>query len=108
MCVMGWRSGVPTDRVMYLPSLLTTPSQLLVCVVYSRRMHELWGVNSYRKRNKYFTSAWITDLVDNLEDGTDKTEFQATVARLTEEYNNLANKYHSDKAANPNNSLVLG
>eukprot|EP00934_Nitzschia_sp_Nitz4_P006801 Nitzschia sp. Nitz4//scaffold238_size30058//25661//26386//NITZ4_008006-RA/size30058-processed-gene-0.56-mRNA-1//1//CDS//3329543549//6791//frame0 len=71
-------------------------------------MHELWGVTTYRKQNKYLSSACLMDLVDALPEGDDKTELLATQKRLLDAYDTLANKYHSEKAANPDNSLVLG
>ena len=71
-------------------------------------MHELWGVNSYRKRNTYISSVCILDLIDELDDAEPKKkELQATVERLTAAYDALSKKYHSEKASNPNNSLVL-
>jgi hypothetical protein len=72
-------------------------------------MHELWGVNTYRKRNLYFSSACIMDLVSELADGSDdKIELQKTVDCLLKKYNAMADKYHSEKANNTDNSLVLG
>lgn len=71
--------------------------------------HELWGVNSYRKRNKYFASACLMDLIEDLDETVpEKKELQATVQRLIAAYDKLSNKYHTEKAENPNNSLVLG
>ena len=72
-------------------------------------MHELWGVNSYRKRNKYLATGCIMDMVEALGDQLpQKAELQAVVQRLLSKYDALSNKYHSEKADNPNNSLVLG
>jgi tRNA(Arg) A34 adenosine deaminase TadA len=72
-------------------------------------MHELWGVNTYRKRNKYLASASILELIEGLENSDDKKqELQETSKRLIERYEALSNKYHSEKASNTNNSLVLG
>jgi tRNA(Arg) A34 adenosine deaminase TadA len=72
-------------------------------------MHELWGVNTYRKRNKYITTACIMDMIEELDDSVpEKVEMQASVKRLLVHYDVLSNKYHAEKADNPKNSLVLG
>jgi tRNA(Arg) A34 adenosine deaminase TadA len=71
-------------------------------------MHELWGVNTYRKRNKYISTACIMDLIDHVEDEADKSELKATQQRLMDAYDKLSTKYHTEKAENGNNSLVLG
>ncbi len=71
-------------------------------------MHELWGVNTYRKQNKYLSSACLMELVDALPEGPDKTELIETQQRLLEAYDQLANQYHAEKSLNPENSLVLG
>jgi tRNA(Arg) A34 adenosine deaminase TadA len=73
-------------------------------------MHELWGVNSYRKRNKYISTVCIMDLIDELDETVvaEKKELQATVQRLMTAYDVLSNKYHTEKSANPQNNLVLG
>jgi hypothetical protein len=73
-----------------------------------RTMHELWGVNTYRKRNLYFSSACIMDLVSELPDNGDKIALQTTINVLLKKYNDMADKYHSEKANNADNSLVLG
>jgi len=71
-------------------------------------MHELWGVNTYRKRNKYFASSCIRTEIDALEEGPTKEALQKQSAALLKRYDELANTYHSEKANNKNNSLVLG
>jgi len=71
-------------------------------------MHELWGVNTYRKTNKYCATAGLMELIDDLPEGVEKTELKAQEKRLLDAYDKLANKYHSEKANNVNNSLVLG
>eukprot|EP00522_Entomoneis_paludosa_P004881 CAMPEP_0172468446 /NCGR_PEP_ID=MMETSP1065-20121228/61285_1 /TAXON_ID=265537 /ORGANISM="Amphiprora paludosa, Strain CCMP125" /LENGTH=72 /DNA_ID=CAMNT_0013225835 /DNA_START=27 /DNA_END=245 /DNA_ORIENTATION=+ len=71
-------------------------------------MHELWNVPTYRKRNKYFSSACLMTLIEELDDSVpEKAELQATVERLTTAYTEMSNKYHAEKHANPQNSLVL-
>lgn len=72
-------------------------------------MHELWGVSTYRKENKYLSSACLMELVHALPE-TDplKPELLETQARLLALYDALANQYHSEKMENPQNSLVLG
>lgn len=72
-------------------------------------MHELWGVTTYRKQNKYLSSACLMDLVEGLPNGSaEKKELLATQQRLLDAYDGLANQYHTEKESNPNNSLVLG
>lgn len=70
-------------------------------------MHELWGVNTYRKQNKYMSTGCIMEMVDALPDGDEKAELKEIQDRLLKRYDELANKYHSEKANNENNSLVL-
>lgn len=71
-------------------------------------MHELWGVTTYRKQNKYLSTACLIDLVEALPDGPDKTNLLDTQQRLLKAYDEMSNRYHSEKANNPENSLVLG
>jgi hypothetical protein len=71
-------------------------------------MHELWGVSTYRKQNKYLSTGCIMDVVEALPDGDEKTELKEIQDRLLKTYDELAEKYHSEKASNENNSLVLG
>ncbi|CAJ1933037.1 unnamed protein product [Cylindrotheca closterium] len=73
-----------------------------------KTMHELWGVTTYRKQNAYLSTACLMDLVAALPDGADKTELVATQDRLLKAYDEMANYYHTEKANNPENSLVLG
>lgn len=61
-------------------------------------MHELWGVPTYRQRNKFLTTASIPDLVKALpDDDPDKDQFQQRMAALVDRYGVLANQYHRDK-----------
>ena len=72
-------------------------------------MHELWGVSSYRKRNKFCSTACIMDLINDLPDSDeDKKELIEIQNRLIESYNSLASQYHQGKISNKNNSLVMG
>jgi tRNA(Arg) A34 adenosine deaminase TadA len=71
-------------------------------------MHELWGVNSYRKQNKYISTGCIMDMIAALVEGETKKELVDLQNQLLDEYDKLANKYHSEKSTNENNSLVLG
>lgn len=73
-----------------------------------KTMHELWGVKTYRKQNAYLSTACLMDLVLALPDGPDKTELVETQNRLLKAYDEMANYYHTEKANNPENSLVLG
>ena len=76
-------------------------------------MHELWGVTTYRKTNKYLSTACVMDLIQcqqNDDEATAKrrNQLQQQVDRLVRIYNDLSNQYHSEKVNNANNSLVLG
>jgi len=71
-------------------------------------MHELWGVNSYRKKNRYCSTACIMDLIEGLEESDDKNALLEKQQELVEAYERLSNKYHTEKKDNLNNSLVLG
>jgi hypothetical protein len=57
-------------------------------------MHELWGVTSYRKRNKFLSTASILDLAKELPDNQDLLN---RIAKLTERYQVLAQQYHREK-----------
>jgi tRNA(Arg) A34 adenosine deaminase TadA len=107
MCVSSilW-AGFP--KVYYFFSYTHTTAQGIPHDVNT--MHELWGVNSYRKRNKYISTVCIMDLIDELDETSvpEKKELQATVQRLIAAYDALSNKYHTEKSANPQNNLVLG
>lgn len=71
-------------------------------------MHELWGVNSYRKQNKYLSTSSIMEAIKELPDSDIKTECVELQNKLIKEYDRLSNKYHTEKVNNPDNSLVLG
>lgn len=71
-------------------------------------MHELWGVNSYRKQNKFLSTTCIMDLIDGLEDGKEKEELKMMKDELIQAYDELSQKYHKEKLSNTDNSLVLG
>lgn len=70
-------------------------------------MFELWRVPRYQQRNKFCSTAGILDLIEALPDSTQRRELQATVARITARYDALATKYHSEKAANPKNTMAF-
>jgi tRNA(Arg) A34 adenosine deaminase TadA len=68
-------------------------------------MHELWGVPTYRRRNKFLSSASIIELVNALpNDDSDKETFQQRIDNLLKVYDTLANQYHSKK---PENSTII-
>jgi tRNA(Arg) A34 adenosine deaminase TadA len=72
-------------------------------------MHELWGVNSYRKHNKYISTQCLMDSISNLDDSVpEKKELLVLQQELIDAYDKLSQKYHSEKVNNTNNSLVLG
>ncbi len=76
-------------------------------------MHELWGVSSYRKKNKYCATACLMDLIQQIDTTNDaaleakKSSLMEMITRLINEYNTLSEKYHSEKKDNEKNSLVL-
>jgi tRNA(Arg) A34 adenosine deaminase TadA len=68
-------------------------------------MHELWGVPTYRRRNKFLTSASIIEIVNALPvDDPDKIIFQQRINSLITKYGTLANQYHTEK---PENSTIV-
>mmetsp|Transcript_40270 Transcript_40270/g.61088 ORF Transcript_40270/g.61088 Transcript_40270/m.61088 type:complete len:231 (-) Transcript_40270:613-1305(-) len=71
-------------------------------------MHELWGVNTYRKQNKYCSTGCIVDLIESLPDEDEKKDLDQLCKSIMDEYEKLSRKYHSEKGSNENNSLVLG
>lgn len=71
-------------------------------------MHELWNVPTYRKQNKYLSTACIMDLVNELSNDSERNELLDLQTELINEYNALANQYHTEKVNNVNNTLVLG
>ncbi|KAL9179154.1 hypothetical protein ACHAXT_008444 [Thalassiosira profunda] len=105
MCVASilW-SGF--NKIFYFFPYATTSAQGIPHDINT--MHELWGVASYRKRNKYFASACLQELIEGLEDDdTKKKELKEQSERLLGAYNAMAEKYHREKADNANNTLVL-
>ena len=72
-------------------------------------MQELWGVTEYRRRNKYFTAVGLQTLIADLSDDDDskKADLLAQSSRLLDMYNAMSDQYHSEKAGNQNNTLVL-
>ena len=48
------------------------------------------------------------DLIDNLSEDEVKSNLLNRSNRLLDKYNAISEKYHAEKADNPNNSLVLG
>lgn len=71
-------------------------------------MHELWNCTTYRKQNKYLSTACLIDLVKALPASKEKEELEVTIQRLLDAYDKLSNQYHTEKVNNADNSLVLG
>ncbi len=80
-------------------------------------MHELWGVESYRRENKFCKTACLIDLIDGLDDLDDshdhglraiKNELKMKRLALNKSYDELSKRYHDEKVNNVDNSLVLG
>ena len=105
MCVASilW-SGF--NKIFYFFPYATTSAQGIPHDINT--MHELWGVASYRRRNKYFASACLQDLIEELEEGDAKTKLKGQSERLLGAYNAVSDQYHREKAGNENNTLVLG
>jgi tRNA(Arg) A34 adenosine deaminase TadA len=83
--------------VYYLFSYETTAAQGIPYDIET--MHELWGVNTYRKRNKYLTSVCLLDCIAALDDddndddddmAVNKTELQQMAAALMAEYDQVS------------------
>ena len=94
------------QRIFYLLPYETTTAQGIPHDINT--MHELWGVNSYRKQNKYFASACIQKIIEDMEESGEKKDLQEQAERLLLRYNELSQKYHKEKTDNKRNSLVLG
>mmetsp|Transcript_16981 Transcript_16981/g.22030 ORF Transcript_16981/g.22030 Transcript_16981/m.22030 type:complete len:259 (+) Transcript_16981:447-1223(+) len=71
-------------------------------------MRELWGVNSYRRRNKFIATACIIKLVKDMEEGDVKKALRKRIISITRKYDELSKKYHSEKSQNSNNNLAFG
>ena len=107
MCVASILWSGFTKIYYWLPYETTTAQGIPHDV---NTMHELWGVESYRKVNKYFASASLLKLIDELPD-TDldaKASLVAKSNKLLEMYNSMSDQYHKEKFDNKNNTLVLG
>lgn len=105
MCVASilW-SGF--NKIFYWLPYETTTAQGIPHDVET--MHELWGVTGYRRRNKYFASACLNKLLDELPENDDvKKDLVDKSSRLLEMYNSMSNQYHEEKGRNKCNSLVL-
>lgn len=70
-------------------------------------MYELWRVPRYNMRNQFTATAGLLPIISALPAGAEKRELEATVARITATYDCLASKYHSEKAANPKNTMAF-
>ena len=71
-------------------------------------MHELWGVQLCRKRNKFCATACIKDLISAEQNEDWRRELEKTCERLTQMYNDISNTYHENKKENIDNSLAFG
>ncbi|KAG7343252.1 deoxycytidylate deaminase [Nitzschia inconspicua] len=108
--IFAWSQQTPAkDRGPIAQSSIFLSTHEPCCIPHDiATMHELWGVNSYRKQTKYMSTGCIMDMIAALPEGDTKKELLDLQNKLLEDYDKLANKYHSEKAANENNSLVLG
>jgi tRNA(Arg) A34 adenosine deaminase TadA len=71
-------------------------------------MHELWGVDTYRKRSKFCSTACLVDLVDAVEDEDTKASLKKRVDALVASYDDMSKQYHTEKSKNTDNSLAFG
>ena len=110
------RASVPT-----LNALINQGARLVVCSHLGRpdgapdpkyslepvaqRLSELLGKPVAFARDTVGESAH--DAVAALEDGEERAELEATVARITQRYDELSTKYHAEKAANPLNTMAF-
>jgi tRNA(Arg) A34 adenosine deaminase TadA len=69
-------------------------------------MQEVWQVPRYAPRNKFCSSAGLIELIDVCEDDN-RSEFHASLERITRKYDKLARQYHDEKTDNPNNNLAF-
>lgn len=65
-------------------------------------MHELWGVERYRRKNKYCQTFSIMEHAALLKNQTQKRDLLAKFATIETEYNRLASDYHANKGENEN------
>mmetsp|Transcript_2596 Transcript_2596/g.3417 ORF Transcript_2596/g.3417 Transcript_2596/m.3417 type:complete len:195 (+) Transcript_2596:86-670(+) len=103
MCISSicW-AGFP--QVYYLFSYENTKSQGIPHDI--KIMHELWGVESYVTKNEFLTSTSIRDLINNLPE-EDKKPLLDRVTAITNRYEELSSKYHTEKASNSANTLAF-
>ena len=88
-------AGLPASRVSV--RIPTCPSAIA----------QLWDVPTYRKQNKFCSTACVVDLIDALPESSEKTALQACAAKISQEYDALSQKYHAEKASNPANSITF-
>jgi tRNA(Arg) A34 adenosine deaminase TadA len=93
----------------FLPYAVTTDQGIPWDV---ETMHELWGVQSYQRQNKFCKTACIMDLIqqlpeDNHAQKKEKRHLIDWQDSLKQQYNDLANHYHTEKESNKSNSLVM-
>ena len=91
------------EKVFYLFSYDTTAEQGIPHDLDI--MHELWGVQSYQRCNKFCSTACIIDLINSVSNSTMRKELEQTVQRLTDIYAKISEKYHKNKNINQQNSL---
>ena len=70
-------------------------------------MHELWNVERYQTTNQFCATAGIITLIEALPAGPEQDELRASVVRITESYDSLSDKYHTEKAAKPKNDIAF-
>jgi len=70
-------------------------------------MHKLWGVDTYVKKSEFLESVAFHELVAKLP-AEERPPLEERMKRLAERYAQLATKYHSEKEANPDNTLAFG
>lgn len=69
-------------------------------------MYELWRVPRYAQRNKFCSAVGLLDLIKDCPDES-RAKLLEQVDRISQKYEELSRKYHSEKAANPGNTLAF-
>jgi len=69
-------------------------------------MYQLWQVPSYARSNSFISTAGLLAEIDKCQE-PDRAELLETADRITRKYSELSQKYHSEKAQNPQNTLAF-
>lgn len=70
-------------------------------------MNELWNVERYQPHNKFCHVSGIKELVEDVEDPTEKESLLSQIALIERKYADLSLKYHTEKSDNDANTLAF-